>query len=201
MVRKRSKNYTPSTEVGLKARKTICVNFFAGAGAGKSTIALFIMAFLKAHGITSEYTGEYAKDLAWEKRLGLDRNQIKIFANQHNRQFRLNGQVDCIISDSPLLLSIVYGAGDGLMDALVMKEFKKYENINFYVIRKKKYIARGRVEDKKTATSIDVKTKNMLIHNEIPYTTVEGTVDGANEVLTTVLKRLNVKQKYKIQTL
>lgn len=193
----RSKNYTPATKAG-KHGKTICVNFFAGAGAGKSTMAMFIQAFLKAHGITSEYTGEYAKDLAWEQRLGLPRNQIKIFANQHNRQFRLKGQVDCIISDSPLLLSMVYGAGNGLMDAIVMQEFNEYDNINFYVLRKKKYIRKGRFENKKDATKIDTKTRKMLDERQFPYTIIEGTTEGANIVLKIILKRLNIKQQYKI---
>lgn len=192
----RSKNYRPV--LPSNSGKTTCVNFFAGAGAGKSTLATFIQAFLKAHGITSEFTGEYAKDLAWEQRLGLPRNQIKIFANQHNRQFRLKGQVDCIISDSPLLLSSVYGEHDSLFDAVVMKEFNKYDNINFYVIRKKAYIQRGRKETKAQSVKIDELTLNLLIDKQIPYTIVEGTTDGANEVLSIILKRLNVKQLYKI---
>ena len=104
--RQRSENYRPKTEAG-KQGKTICVNLFAGAGARKSTIACTVHGILKMHGITSEYTGEYAKDLAWEGRLGLRLNQVHIFGEQHDRQFRLGGQVDCIISDSPLLLSSV----------------------------------------------------------------------------------------------
>ncbi len=191
----RSKNYRPALN---KTGKTICINFFAGAGAGKSTMATFIQALLKSHGITSEYTGEYAKDLAWEQRLGLPRNQIKIFANQHHRQFRLNGQVDCIISDSPLLLSSVYGERDELMDAIVMKEFNKYDNINFYVMRKKKYIQRGRKETKAQSLKIDEKTRDLLDDKQIPYTTVEGNIYGANFALEIILKRLKVKQLYKI---
>ena len=196
--RDRSKNYSPQTKVGQDAKKTICINFFAGAGAGKSTIATLIHALLKMHGITSEYTAEFAKDLAWEGRLELKVNDVHLFGEQHNRQFRLNGQVDCIISDSPLLLSSVYRSNDTLLHALVLQEFKKYENVNFYVKRKKPFIPKGRKGTKLDATKIDRKTIQMLDNEQIPYTVVEGTWEGANQVLEFVLKRLNIKQKYKI---
>jgi len=129
--------------------KTHCINFFSGPGAGKSTIATLIHGFLKMHNINSEYTAEFAKDMAWEDRLKLRRNDIQIFAEQHQRQFRLNGKVDVIISDSPLLLSSVYKKPfDNLLHALVMQEFKKYNNINFYIQRVKPYIKSGRKQTK-----------------------------------------------------
>jgi len=195
--KQRSENYRPKTEAG-KQGKTICVNLFAGAGARKSTIACIVHGILKMHGITCEYTGEYAKDLAWEGRLGLRLNQVFIFGEQHNRQFRLGGQVDCIISDSPLLLSSVYRTSDSLMDALIMQEFNKYGNINFYVNRGETYIKRGRRETRKQATKIDEKIINLLNDKHVPYIKIDGTMEGVNHVLETILKRLNVTQKYKV---
>ena len=195
--KQRSENYRPKTKIGQNG-KTICVNFYAGAGARKSTVACVLHGLLKMHGVTSEYTAEYAKDLAWEGRLGLKLNQIHLFGEQHNRQFRLDGQVDCIISDSPLLLSSVYRTSDTLMDALVMQEFNKYENINFYIIRGKSYIKKGRHETKTQATKIDKKILNFLNYKQIPYTKIDGTINGINQVLETILKRLNVTQKYKV---
>lgn len=197
--RKRSKNYSPQTEVGQKQEKTKCVNFFAGAGARKSTMATILHGMLKMHGITSEYTAEFAKDLAWEGRLELPINDMYVFGQQHNRQFILNGKVDCIISDSPLLLSSVYRSNDSLMDALVMQEFNKYENINFYMVRPKEYNRKGRKENKAEATKIDQKTKSMLDYKQIPYYTIKGDLEGINFVLQIILKRLNTKQEYVIR--
>lgn len=176
----------------------MCINFFAGAGAGKSTIATFLHAMLKMHGITSEYTGEEAKDWAWEKRLSLKVNDIYLFGEQHNRQFRLDDQVDCMVSDSPLMLSTVYRSDDTLLHALVLQEFNKYNNINFYVNRTKPYITKGRKESAKGAKLIDEKTIKMLEYNHIPYTMVNGDWEGANEALKIILKRLNIKQTYKL---
>lgn len=196
--KKRSENYRPKTAVGEQG-KTICVNFFAGAGAGKTTMALTVHSLLKMHNINSEYTAEYAKDLAWEGRLALKLNDIKIFSEQHNRQFRLNGQVDCIISDSPLLLSIVYRSpADTLLKALVLQEFKRYDNLNFFVERMKPYIQKGRRENAEGASRVDIKTLKMLENEQVPYEIVKGTWEGSNHVLELILKKLEVKQLYEV---
>ena len=84
---------------------TICINLFAGAGAGKSTIASGVFSLLKHHNVNAELITEYAKDLVWEGRLHLNRNDIEIFTEQLKRQFRLHGKVDVMITDSPILLS------------------------------------------------------------------------------------------------
>ncbi len=191
-------NYNPQTEVAKKNKKTVCVNFHAGAGAGKSTTASLVHGMCKMHGVTSEYTAEYAKDMAWEGRLDLKVNDVHIFGEQHNRQFRLNGQVDCIISDSPLILSSVYRTNDTLLHALVMQEFKKYENLNFFVKRTKPFIAKGRQGDIKFASSIDEKILNLLDNEQIPYTIITGDIDGTNKAISMVLEKLNVPQKYRL---
>ena len=199
MSKYKNPNYNPKTKVGTDNKKTICVNFFAGAGAGKSTVASIVHGFCKMHNVTSEYTAEYAKDMAWEGRLDLKINDVHIFGEQHNRQFRLNGQVDCIISDSPLLLSSVYRTSDTLLHAFVLQEFKKYENLNFFVKRTKPFIKKGRQGGLSYATSIDQKIINMLDNEQIPYTTITGDLEGVNKAISIVLKRLNVTQKYIIR--
>ena len=45
------------------SKKTIVVNLFAGAGAGKTTCAWEIASELKKRGIETEYVSEYAKEL------------------------------------------------------------------------------------------------------------------------------------------
>jgi len=83
---------------------TICVNLFAGAGAGKSTCASGVFSLLKHHNVNAELITEYAKDLVWEGRLHLNRNDIEIFTEQLKRQHRLAGKVDVMVTDSPLVL-------------------------------------------------------------------------------------------------
>jgi len=45
---------------------------------------------------------------------------------------------------------------------------------------------------------IDEGVLNLLANEQIPYENIEGNWCGANYVLTTILKKLNVTQQYKI---
>jgi len=176
---------------------TICVNLFAGAGAGKSTCATGIFTLLKHHNVNAEYVSEYAKDLVWEERLHLQRNDLDIFTEQAKRQFRLNGKVDVMITDSPILLSSVYiQPFDELFHAIVMREFKKYNNMNFYINRIKQYLRIGRHESESGAKRIDEKVKEFLIREQIRYEERFGNNDTVNYIAGLVLKQLGKKQEY-----
>ena len=50
---------------------TLVVNFFAGPGAGKSSMAAGLFAELKFRGVNCELATEYAKDKVWEGSLGV----------------------------------------------------------------------------------------------------------------------------------
>lgn len=51
----------------INRSKTICVNFFSGPGAGKSTLAAYVFSKLKMMGVNCELVSEFAKDKVWEK--------------------------------------------------------------------------------------------------------------------------------------
>jgi len=88
---------------------TKVINLFGGPGSGKSTMATSVFALLKMHDVNCEYVSEYAKDLVWE---GKDRlmntDPLYIFSKQHLRQRKLENKVEIVITDSPLLMSLVY---------------------------------------------------------------------------------------------
>lgn len=179
---------------------TICVNLFAGAGAGKSTCATGIFTLLKHHNINAEYVSEYAKDLAWEERLHIKRNDLDLFTEQAKRQFRLNGKVDVMITDSPILLSSVYQEPlDELFHAMVMREFKKYNNLNFYIKRVKPYLRIGRAESFNGAKKIDVKVQTLLMDEQVQYEERFGDNETVNHITGLVLKQLGKKQEYFIE--
>lgn len=179
---------------------TILVNLFAGAGAGKSTLATGIFTLLKHHNVNAEYIPEYAKDLVWEERLHLNRNDLEIFTEQVKRQFRLNGKVDVMVTDSPILLTSVYlDPIDELLHAIVMREFKKYNNLNFYVKRVKPYMKIGRAESKNGAKIIDCKVLKFLDREQIVYEERLGDNETVNYITGLILGKLGIKQEYWIR--
>lgn len=173
---------------------TKVINFMAGPSAGKSTKALGLTSYLKTQRMNVEYHSEYAKDLVWEKRHSTIDDQIYIFGKQAHGLYTLKNQVDYIITDSPLFLSMFYVHRccskfkedpkfidwQQSFENLVMRTINMYENVNFFVDRgTREYIKEGRVTKYEDALKIDNSIKNLLTDYEIPFTIVSH--DESNE--------------------
>ena len=163
---------------------TTIVNFLGGPGCGKSTVAAQTFAELKWRGINCELVTEYAKDLVWGKNLATLENQIYVFAKQHHRIYRLLGQVDYIITDSPFLLSVFYDkTKDTNFQRLVMSEFNKMNNINFFLERRKDFKQDGRIHNLEESEAIDKAIKGLLTDYNISFTPLVGTSLSAEPIL------------------
>lgn len=86
------------------AKKTTIINLVGGPGVGKSTAAAFIFAQLKEAGYSVEMVREIAKDWVWEGRSLKENAQLPLLGMQAHAEQILYGQVDYIITDSPLFL-------------------------------------------------------------------------------------------------
>lgn len=170
-------------------KKTLVINLFGGPGVGKSTLCASIFAKLKVMGIDCEMATEYAKDMVWEESYKKLENQIYIFGKQHSRVYRLLGKVDVIITDSPLLNSIVYDRSQNKqLRELVLSEFNKLTTLNFYITRKLKYEENGRVQSLNDALHIDELYLHLIKNNNIKYYEIEpGQVDSVIDKTITLL--------------
>lgn len=143
--------------------ETLVLNLFGGPGTGKSTTAAGVFAELKSRGILCEIATEYAKDLVWSRSDHLLANQIYVFGEQHHRITRLEGQVPIIITDAPLLHSIIYDRGENpYFRPMVLAEHKKLHNLNVFLERIKEFEPQGRVHNEEQARGIDKEIYDML---------------------------------------
>lgn len=147
-------------------KKSIVINLIGSPSAGKSTITSELFSKLKWMGIDSEIVSEYAKDLTWEKRAETLKNQRYIFGKQHHRLFRVNNQVDIIVTDCPLVLNLhyerVYGGKSKVFEQLVKEEISKFDNINIFLNRTKPYNPNGRNQTEAEANQFSLDIKGII---------------------------------------
>lgn len=154
------------------AKLPLVVNFFAGPGAGKTTAAWELAAYLSKEGYKVEYVSEYAKELVWEKKHELLKDQCHVTETQFNRLNRLRGSgVEIIVTDSPILLGKVYGEGriDKEFADKITKYYESFDNFNLVVKRGETYQTAGRLESAEQAKELDRKIIGLLRDNKIFY--------------------------------
>lgn len=169
----------------------LVINLFAGPGVGKSTTAAKVFADLKMKGVNCEMALEFAKDKVWEESFKTMDDQIYIFGKQFHKIWRLKDKVDVIICDSPLPISIVYDKENSeAFHALIMEQFNKFKNFNFYLKRSAIYQKEGRIQTEEEARKIDDTVRNVLIDYKIPFVTLD--IDKASSsIVEIIINELN----------
>ena len=177
---------------------TIIVNFFAGSGVGKSVLATDLFSKLKKLNIETELALEFAKDLVWTENYSALKNQIYVFGNQLHRIERLINKVDVIITDSPLLLSIIYKQ-DNLsdkFDKLVLEIFNSYNNYNYFIERTHSFNPNGRIENTvEEAIAKDNRIKELLVNNNIKYESIASEEKYVNSISNDIKSEINWEKR------
>lgn len=142
------------------------INIAAGPGAGKSTTAAGLFNMMKLKGFKVELVTEFAKDLTYDRAFGKLSNQLLVLAEQEERirRLALSGQIDYVITDSPLYLSIIYAArkefGEWFVKT-VLDVNSKYRNTYWVVDRVKPYQTYGRNQTETEAILLDKKIEHL----------------------------------------
>lgn len=149
---------------------TVIINFVGGPGSGKSTAAAYLFSILKYARVSCELVTEYAKDKTWEESFKVLDNQVYVFSNQYHKLNRLLGKVKFIITDSPIILSLIYDKEDNKeLQNLVMSSYNKMNNLTFLIQRQGDYIAEGRSQTEEEARLIDADILDKLSKNNIDF--------------------------------
>ena len=169
------------------------INLFAGPGIGKSTTAAGVFYRMKTLGYKVELVTEFAKGLVYASDMKLN-DQLYVFAKQNWRLSVLEGKVDYVITDSPLILSNIYFDKEASMyteayfKPLVQDTFDHYHNINFFMTRDTEthpYQKYGRTQTLEEAIEIDGRIMEYLTTEDIMWydTTVVTAVDTIVETV------------------
>lgn len=170
----------------------IVINLFAGAGAGKSTMAAEVFSRLKKLGLKTELVGEYAKECVYQKAYQIMSDQLWLFANQAHRLRSLDSYgVTVAVCDSPLLLSMAYQRGeDKSFNEMVIAEHNRYKNLNYLLSRNDDFWkADGRCGDLNNAHEIDSLVAGILkhqFHKSLKPGNIEQVIKDVQKVCTEV---------------
>lgn len=181
-------------------KKPLIINLCGAPGAGKSTGASYIFSKLKMQGVNAELITEFAKDKTWENNKTALENQIYVLGKQYYKITRCKDQVDVIITDSPILLSIFYGEDKFYAEELknlVIKLWKNDNNLLYFVNRDKPYNPKGRNQTEKESDEISVNLKQILSNfkGDIIYQEIMGNESSYNLVVEQVLKLLSSQEE------
>ena len=171
----------------------IVVNLFGGPGCGKSTGAAYIFAKLKMAGVNAELVTEFAKDKTWEHNSKALNCQPYVFGKQVYRMDRCADQVDVIVTDSPIILSLLYNEDQDIepeFTEMVIKKFNEFNNYNFFLYRLKEYNPIGRNQTEEEAKKFDNNILNLFNKHEIVYTTMNGNLEGYETIIDKILSIL-----------
>lgn len=162
------------------------INLFGGPGTGKSTTAADLFALMKWKNINVELVNEYAKEVTWAERFATLEDQLYIMAKQNHKLWRLNGKVDWVVTDSPLILSLVYAKPDYLPKyyrVFGQELYDSYDNINIFLQREKPYHKIGRNQTEEEAKEKDREILQLLKECNYNYTVISANQDAKNTIL------------------
>lgn len=130
----------------------LLVNFVGEAGAGKTTATAGLFYGLKTSGFTVEMVTEYSKELWIAGDTKTLSDELLVFSEKYRRIARMRN-VDIVLSDSPLINSVVYG-GDQFgaeAKAFYARVAEEFDNIYIIIDRQVDYVTFGRNPDETSA--------------------------------------------------
>lgn len=186
-------------------KNTLILNLFGGPGTGKSTCGAYVFSKLKMLGVDCELITEFAKDVTWEGRTKALNHQIYITGKQSFKIGRCFGQVDVIITDSPILTGVAFtDPKRKYLKGLIVEEFIQYgeNNLNIFLERVHDYNPNGRNQTEEEARSVDEKLLDAFeignytegLGDKIPYMRIPATETGYDKIVELVMNKINHNQ-------
>ena len=106
---------------------------------------------------------------------------------------RCRDKVDVLVTDSPLLLSILYNSDETLgepFNEVVANVFKSFNNINCFLHRVKPYNPKGRHQSEEEANALIPILRNILTKYDVSYDEYDGDEYNYDRIVDKVLRHL-----------
>jgi hypothetical protein len=177
-------------------KNTKVVNFVSGAGAGKSLMAALTFAELKMMHLKAEYVQEYAKTLVWQKRFSELNNQYQVSMEQYKMIKAVDGAVNYIVCDSPLVVGLLYNrihptnvCNVQKTEEMLLRKMSEFDNIYIFLERNPEFPfeQEGRMQDEQEAKLIDKQFKELLHELELPYKSFLSSQQSIPKILDYIL--------------
>ena len=176
---------------------TITINFISGCGAGKSLMSALIFAELKMNHNNCELIQEYAKNLVWQNKLDELNNQYHVTTKQYKMMKPLNGVVDYIVCDSPLLIGLFYNryhktnvSNIQRTEEMILSKMSEFTNIYIFLERNPEYpfTQEGRLQNEQEAKYIDNQMKELLQEFDLPYLSIISSKESIPQIIDYIKK-------------
>jgi hypothetical protein len=179
--------------------KTKVINFVASPSTGKSLMAALIFSELKMRHYKAEYVQEYAKTLVWQDRLDDLANQYNVSLEQYRMIKSVNGKVNYICLDSPLLLGLFYNRyHDGNVcnvektESMILSKMSEFDNIYIFLERNEEfpYETEGRIHSEEQSKVIASQLLNLLDDFDMEYKTFLSDKKNVPAILDYILSKV-----------
>lgn len=173
------------------SRKTKVINFISGPGAGKTTLSALLFAKLKIEGFVCEYVQEYAKTLVWMEDFDTLNNQYLVSKKQFDLLKQIDGKVDYIITDGPLIHGVYYNKynKDNICNVekteeFILRNFAQFDNINIVLKRSERaYEQQGRIQTEEESRDIDCILRHIMRVNKIDFIEFDADESAIDSIL------------------
>jgi|SRR5690554_3022197 len=181
-------------------RNTLYVNLYGGPGTGKTTMMASIFAALKWDNVMSEMVPEVAKRYVWSNELWKLENQRDLFRETLKELRRAQGQVDVIVTDSPLLNQILYDQrNDKALHDMVSSIHEQMNTLDILLVRKKEFRKEGRLQSESEARILDSRIKQIFAqYFKKPIFIVDGTRENVDFIVEKIKKEYENRAKDQI---
>ncbi len=166
------------------------VNCFGGPGIGKSTLAAALYVELKKRHVEVEYVAEYPKELVYQERLLALKDQVFVFANQYHRLWTAARHNKLVITDSPIMLSMIYNPDTSHhFNELIAELHSKFTNINIVLKRTPEtHSMVGRIHSLTESISVDNRIRTILDERAMEYVEFDPIHDNIHPLVKLIIQ-------------